>query len=142
MLKFFRNIRKTLINEGKTSKYLKYAFGEIILVVIGILIALQINNWNDNIINLRQEKNILESLKREFNENQTLLSKEILNQTNCLELLKILNGYIEPNPKLYSNKIFDSLMFGLVWLPSYTPKDGVINSIITTGKITLIKTLN
>lgn len=46
MLKFFKNIRKNLLTEGKTSKYLKYAFGEIILVVIGILIALQINNWN------------------------------------------------------------------------------------------------
>ncbi|GLU45473.1 hypothetical protein Musp01_30970 [Muricauda sp. NBRC 101325] len=48
MIKFFRNIRKTLLNEGKTSKYLKYAVGEIILVVIGILIALHINNWNEN----------------------------------------------------------------------------------------------
>ena len=47
MIKFFRHIRKNLLNEGKTSKYLKYAIGEIILVVIGILIALQINNWNE-----------------------------------------------------------------------------------------------
>lgn len=47
MIKFFRNIRKKLLNEGKTSKYFKYAIGEIILVVIGILIALQINNWNE-----------------------------------------------------------------------------------------------
>lgn len=46
MIKFFRNIRKTLLMENKTSKYLKYAIGEIVLVVIGILIALQINNWN------------------------------------------------------------------------------------------------
>ena len=48
MIKFFRNIRKSLLNEGKTSKYLKYAIGEIVLVVIGILIALQINNWNEH----------------------------------------------------------------------------------------------
>lgn len=47
MLKFFRNIRQSLLNEGKTSKYFKYAIGEIILVVVGILIALQINNWNE-----------------------------------------------------------------------------------------------
>lgn len=47
MIKFFRSIRKTLLNEGKTSKYFKYAIGEILLVVIGILIALQINNWNE-----------------------------------------------------------------------------------------------
>ncbi|MGM5469888.1 DUF6090 family protein [Flavobacteriaceae bacterium LMO-SS05] len=47
MLKLFRNIRKNLITQGKTTNYLKYAIGEIILVVIGILIALQINNWNE-----------------------------------------------------------------------------------------------
>lgn len=47
MIKFFRNIRQNLLAEGKIGKYLKYASGEIILVVIGILIALQINNWNE-----------------------------------------------------------------------------------------------
>ncbi|CAM4127505.1 DUF6090 family protein [Gillisia limnaea] len=47
MIKFFRNIRKKLIEQGKTTKYLKYAIGEIILVIVGILIALSINNWND-----------------------------------------------------------------------------------------------
>ncbi len=48
MIKFFRKIRQNLLIENKTGKYLKYAIGEIILVVIGILIALQINNWNEN----------------------------------------------------------------------------------------------
>lgn len=47
MIKFFRKIRQNLLSEGKTEKYFKYAIGEIILVVIGILIALQINNWNE-----------------------------------------------------------------------------------------------
>ncbi|WP_339663465.1 DUF6090 family protein [uncultured Polaribacter sp.] len=48
MIKFFRKIRHQLLSENKTSKYFKYAIGEIILVVIGILIALQVNNWNNN----------------------------------------------------------------------------------------------
>ncbi|MGJ8716432.1 MAG: DUF6090 family protein [Maribacter stanieri] len=47
MIKFFRKIRQNLLSEGKTGKYFKYAVGEIVLVVIGILIALQINNWNE-----------------------------------------------------------------------------------------------
>lgn len=46
MIKFFRHIRKSLLMENKTGKYLKYAIGEIVLVVIGILIAVQINSWN------------------------------------------------------------------------------------------------
>jgi hypothetical protein len=48
MINFFRNIRKKLANENKPLKYLRYAIGEIVLVVFGILIALQINNWNEN----------------------------------------------------------------------------------------------
>jgi len=52
MIKLFRKIRYNLMEQNKTGKYLKYAIGEIILVVIGILIALSINNWNEN----RKEK--------------------------------------------------------------------------------------
>ena len=48
MIKFFRKIRRKLLTENKISKYLLYAIGEIILVVIGILIALQVNNWNED----------------------------------------------------------------------------------------------
>ncbi len=46
MIKFYKKIRLNLLLENKTGKYLKYAIGEIVLVVIRILIALQINNWN------------------------------------------------------------------------------------------------
>ena len=61
MIKFFRKIRQNLLSEGKTKKYLKYAIGEIILVVIGILIALQINNWNEQ---RKRDKDILKINKR------------------------------------------------------------------------------
>lgn len=47
MLRFFRSIRRSLISEGKTVKYIKYAVGEFLLIVAGILVALQIQNWNE-----------------------------------------------------------------------------------------------
>jgi len=62
MLKLFRGIRQKLINEGKTANYLKYAIGEIVLVVIGILIALQINDWNDQ----RKTSIVDEALRKEY----------------------------------------------------------------------------
>lgn len=66
MIKFFRTIRKSLLMENKTSKYFKYAIGEIILVVIGILIALSINNWNQNQNRLKKETILLQQLKVEL----------------------------------------------------------------------------
>jgi hypothetical protein len=59
MIKFFGHIRRSLINENKMGKYFKYAIGEVVLVVIGILIALQINNWNIETIEANKEKTYL-----------------------------------------------------------------------------------
>jgi hypothetical protein len=70
MIKLFRNIRKNLLSEGKTSKYLKYALGEIILVVIGILIALQINNFRNFISFIHNDL-----LSKEKEKTQLLLVK-------------------------------------------------------------------
>lgn len=63
MIKFFRKIRQQLLNENKTSKYLKYAIGEIVLVMIGILLALQVNNWNNERKEYQQLKKYAVSLK-------------------------------------------------------------------------------
>lgn len=69
MIKLFRKIRQQQIMENKTSKYFKYAIGEIILVVIGILIALQINNWNEARKTNKVKKQVLLSLKKELEVN-------------------------------------------------------------------------
>ena len=61
MIKFFRKIRYDLMRQNKTGKYFKYAVGEIILVVIGILIALQINTWNENRKLRNEELKILQN---------------------------------------------------------------------------------
>lgn len=66
MIKFFRKIRYNLMEQNKTGKYFKYAIGEIILVVIGILIALQINNWNEERKNNSYELKLLEQLKKDL----------------------------------------------------------------------------
>ena len=66
MIKFFRKIRQNILSEGKTGKYLKYALGEIVLVVIGILIALSINNWNEDRKNQLKETVYLEGIKTDL----------------------------------------------------------------------------
>ena len=69
MLRFFRQIRQRLLSDNKTSKYLLYAVGEILLVVIGILIALQIDNWNNDRIEATREQTILKNLRVDFKNN-------------------------------------------------------------------------
>ena len=76
MIKFFRKIRQNLIAENRYSKYLKYGVGEIVLVVIGILIAVQINNWNESRKKEEVEKQVLISLFQEIEKDRILL-KEI-----------------------------------------------------------------
>lgn len=100
MIKFFRHIRRSLINENKMGKYFKYAIGEILLVVIGILIALQINNWNE-----------------EQNNNQKLISiyksvyADIKNDLKDLNDLKAF--YMEKKP-VFEKVIQDSITVELL----------------------------
>src|SRR6056300_1110140 len=90
MIKFFRRIRFDLMNNNKTGKYFKYAIGEILLVVIGILIALQINNWNENQKDRIIEKEMLTELITTAKSNhESLLSglKSWESTTKSLDLI-------------------------------------------------------
>lgn len=66
MLTFFKKIRKSLIESDRVRKYLIYAIGEIALVVIGILIALQVNSWNQTRLDRKKEKLLLKEIHKEF----------------------------------------------------------------------------
>ena len=81
MIKAFRHIRKSLLMENKTSKYFKYAIGEIILVVIGILIALSINNWNEASKLKKTEFQLLTSLSNDLDNDIQLIEKAINSNT-------------------------------------------------------------
>ncbi len=89
MLKFFRTIRKKLIDEGNVRKYLLYAIGEILLVVIGILIALQVNNWNEE----RKDKDKSYSYLIRLNEDIDLILTDVDNSLKGAER-KLKNSII------------------------------------------------
>jgi len=71
MIKFFRQTRYDLMEKNKTGKYLKYAVGEIVLVMIGILLALQINNWNERQKIEKKHQELILSLIEDFEFNVT-----------------------------------------------------------------------
>ena len=78
MIKLFQKIRQNLIMENKTGKYFKYAIGEIVLVVIGILIAFQINNWNENRKNATILKQYITNLKDDLKKDTIDINRRII----------------------------------------------------------------
>ena len=93
MIKFFRQIRKSLLMENRTSKYFKYALGEILLVVIGILIALQINNWNETRKERIKEVEILNLLKLDLENTLAEVTEDIKNGTSYLNITDSIMYY-------------------------------------------------
>ena len=94
MIKFFRNIRHKLLNEGKTTNYLKYAIGEIVLVVIGILIALQVNNWNGSRIEQLKIKEYAKSLIEDLKSDIEMLSVSLSQAEKKFKAIDSLRVYV------------------------------------------------
>lgn len=134
MIKFFRNIRQHLLNEGKTSKYLKYAIGEIVLVVIGILIALQINNWNETRKERIQETILLEQLLSDFNSNLEQLDQKISMRVDFTNSAKQLFKYID-NSSLATK---DSVDIHIGKTMPYATFDPIIVDLASSGELKLI----
>jgi hypothetical protein len=107
MIKLFRNIRQKLLAEGKTKNYFKYAIGEIVLVVIGILIALQINNWNEERKDKSRIRTNLYSISEDIQEDIQLFQ----NTFNSLHRQNFAARNIVPIMESENKLIQDSLKF-------------------------------
>lgn len=107
MIKLFRKIRQNLLSEGKTKKYFKYAIGEIFLVVIGILIALQINNWNEEKKYQKQLHTKISSILGDLQKDELQIESIITN----LERQNVAANHIIPIMESEQKTIQDSLKF-------------------------------
>ena len=108
MINIFRKIRKNLLTENEFGKYLIYTIGEIILVVIGILIALQINNWNEEQKIEKEEISILNNLLENLYSAKEQSKSEILKEYQLKESLLIALGKNSNKNKFNINSISDS----------------------------------
>lgn len=88
MIKFFRKIKQKLISENKFSKYLIYAIGEIILVVVGILIALKVNNWNQNTQNLDLANDYVVNISNDLKNDTIVFGRAIKRLSQLVEVKK------------------------------------------------------
>ena len=113
MIKFFRRIRQRLLSENKFSKYLIYAIGEIALVMIGILLALQVNNWNEHQKDKVTEQKLLNALQEDLLVNIDRLNKDIkLEQRTINQANKIIKHLDERKPYMPSlDLIFAEALF-------------------------------
>jgi len=146
MIKFFRNIRQKLLNEGKTTNYLKYAIGEIVLVVIGILIALQINNWNENQKNKIIGKQYLRGIKEDLKEDLIHADSILILQSYNISVISSIDSVLYRKYGHQNNKIKnlfikpDSLTIDFLFNrnTSFRPTNGTYKSLIADGKSGLI----
>jgi mRNA-degrading endonuclease YafQ of YafQ-DinJ toxin-antitoxin module len=137
MIKFFRKIRQNLLSEGKTGKYFKYAIGEIILVVIGILIALQINNWNENRKNRKLEQDYYCRILEDFQ-----LTQELIQQSNIAVTQQIENGKKLIIDLYKSNKTRETILndwLKVIRLQKFVPSDASYQDLIASGNLKLFK---
>ena len=132
MLPFFRKIRWRLAQDNQFLKYSRYAVGEIVLVVMGIMIALQVNTWNKNREARSLAKNTLIDLRQEIDKNQKLLSLTQESIEESLLSTDILLENIRQEPVEEFDSI-DLIIVNMVYSPKYTPSKDVFNSLFTTG---------
>jgi hypothetical protein len=135
MIKFFRKIRQNLLSEGKTGKYLKYAIGEIILVMIGILLALQVNTWNESRKNLILEEEFKIGLKKDLLRDKENIEFCILNIEQKIYAHSVLTSQL-PVSYETNKKTLDSLFSFLMQpLVSFFPVSGTFDTAISSGNI-------
>ncbi len=138
MINFFRKIRKKLANQNNFLKYGRYAFGEIILVVIGILIALQINNWNENRKSRIQEvkylKNLQTDLITELKSNDSMIAYR---NKKAMASASILTYTPPKTPgQIYAfEKTFELVYFWKTFIPS----NNTFKELSSSGNLNTLK---
>jgi hypothetical protein len=136
MINLLRRIRRNTMTENKPDLYLVYAIGEVVLVVIGILVALQIDNWNENKRLRNIEQQYLLALKEEFNYNKIELARVMsLNTKYTDNALKITDHTGPENPGITEKEFEDLAMGAFSSEVHYNPNQGVLDEVISSGKL-------
>ena len=137
MIKFFRKIRYTLMSKNKTSKYLKYAIGEIVLVMIGILLALQVNNWNTERLNKQTEHDYYCQLVVDFESDKVELLERLKAAEQRIQTSKQLLLDLDAQTKTKEELI--KSFFVVQRGDAFIPSRATITDLTSSGKLSLIR---
>ncbi|MFC3416164.1 DUF6090 family protein [Algoriphagus hitonicola] len=139
MLKFFRKIRQKFLLQDRVTRYLVYAIGEIFLVVIGILIALQVNNWNEDRKTKAAEQKLLASLLEEFDSNAVILDQTMELNEQIITNSTQIGDFTGPSIGDFDELALSNLMVGTFKFESrFVPNQGTIEETINTGKLSIL----
>ena len=139
MIKFFRKIRLELLSKNESSKYLKYALGEIILVVVGILIALQINTWNQIRINQEIKTTYILSLKKDLINQLNTIQLQMDFESEIIEYAKPILEHYYSNSKLKIDSLFFLSIEGMIARKTFIRNDPTYTVLLSSGDLELIK---
>ena len=139
MTPFFKRIRRQLANDNQILKYSRYAIGEILLVVVGILIALQLNNWNETRKQDIKQSIYLTGLKADFELSKIAVERVIKKTDRVAKSIDTLVALMKKKGDVLTLIQIDSLFNRSSGFTVLMPSEGVISDIISSGKLDMIK---
>jgi hypothetical protein len=139
MLSVFRKIRLRLLRLDATKRYVVYAIGEIALVVIGILIALQVNNWNEQRKDLRMVRVITTNLISEFESNRLTLQARMNTLASSISHSRKILSMIGSYDSELEEREIDSILSYTTYYGNFNPSNAAIEELIHSGKLDLVE---
>lgn len=138
MIKIFSNIRKKLAAENKVAPYLRYAIGEIVLVVIGILIALQVNNWNETRVEQKKIKQYAKSLIEDLNGDIDMMTESQAQAQKKYDYIDSLRSYIVQTPYSELSNTFLYVVAHDIMYKPYNWHRSTLNELKSSGGLSYI----
>lgn len=143
MLKFFRHFRKRIIEQDKVRNYILYSLGEVFLVMIGILLALQVNNWNQewlaSIKSISYHERLIEDLDIFINETEWTIARSTRIRNMILESIDLLESKNLPNDKIQN---FENTLHFYYQIPYRNPSLTTLTEMRSNGDLSLIRNLD
>lgn len=137
-MKLFRGIRQSLIKKGNLKKYLWYAIGEILLVMIGISLAFQLSNWDDNRIKKNAENRYYESVRAQITDDKENIQGQKEYNNHYMTEYKYVNAIIENNDRSKLNTL-GLLIRNLTQYSDFDKQGNIYETMVNSGQINLLK---
>jgi len=139
-MKLFKQIRIAMLKEGNIKRYFFYAIGEILLVMIGISLAFQLNNWNDNKIKENTEVTYYKNIKEQIEDDKDLIAEQIDYNNHYLDQFKYANEILEANERSRMDTL-GLIVRNLTQYSDFDRKGNIYETLVNSGEIKLLKNL-